>query len=139
MITKNKAPYGLNAIVTVACYSGYNQEDSIIFNRSSIDRGLFRHVYFRTYEAQETVATKYVEETFLLNPVKEGATKLSVGRNYDKLDDNGVIRIGSKVTEDDIIVGLGYREKNDKGEYVVRDCSIHPKKEYSRRGPSSVY
>ena len=29
-------PAGCNAIVAIACYTGYNQEDSIIFNKSSI-------------------------------------------------------------------------------------------------------
>lgn len=34
----------------IACYTGYNQEDSLIFNQSSIDRGLFRSHFFRTYQ-----------------------------------------------------------------------------------------
>jgi len=38
-------PAGINAIVAIACYSGYNQEDSVIVNQSSIDRGLFRSVF----------------------------------------------------------------------------------------------
>lgn len=42
-------PAGQNAIVAIACYSGYNQEDSIIINRSAVDRGLFRSVFFRSY------------------------------------------------------------------------------------------
>ena len=59
LIQLNNIPSGSPVIVAIMTYGGYNQEDSIIFNRSSIDRGLFLHVYFRTYEAQETVATKY--------------------------------------------------------------------------------
>src|SRR5882757_9966901 len=46
-------PAGQNAIVAIACYSGYNQEDSVIMNQSSIDRGLFRSLFFRSYKAEE--------------------------------------------------------------------------------------
>ena len=40
-------PAGHNAIVAIACYSGYNQEDSVMMNQSSIDRGFFRSMFFR--------------------------------------------------------------------------------------------
>ena len=40
-------PAGHNAIVAIACYSGYNQEDSVMMNQSSIDRGFFRSLFFR--------------------------------------------------------------------------------------------
>ena len=42
-------PSGINATVAIACYSGYNQEDSVIMNQSSIDRGFFRSVFYRSY------------------------------------------------------------------------------------------
>ena len=38
----NDIPSGINAIVAIMTYSGYNQEDSIIINKSAIDRGLFK-------------------------------------------------------------------------------------------------
>uniref|UniRef100_A0A0K0CZ74 DNA-directed RNA polymerase subunit beta n=1 Tax=Angiostrongylus cantonensis TaxID=6313 RepID=A0A0K0CZ74_ANGCA len=38
----NELPAGINAIVAILSYSGYNQEDSVIMNQSAIDRGLFR-------------------------------------------------------------------------------------------------
>ena len=46
-------PSGLNAIVAIACYSGYNQEDSLIMNQSAIDRGLFRSTFYRCYTDTE--------------------------------------------------------------------------------------
>ena len=44
----DKLPYGVNCIVAIACYSGYNQEDAIILNKSSVERGMFQNVYFRS-------------------------------------------------------------------------------------------
>ena len=41
----NNLPAGINAIVAIASYTGFNQEDSLIFNQSAIDRGLFRSTY----------------------------------------------------------------------------------------------
>lgn len=41
---------GCNSIIAIACYTGYNQEDSIMLNQSAIDRGFFRSVFFRTYD-----------------------------------------------------------------------------------------
>ncbi|KAJ2551369.1 DNA-dependent RNA polymerase II, partial [Coemansia sp. RSA 1933] len=47
-------PAGQNAVVGIMCYGGYNQEDSVIMNQSSIDRGLFRSLYFRTNVDEES-------------------------------------------------------------------------------------
>ncbi len=44
----NDFPNGLNAMVAVAIYTGFNQEDSIILNKASIDRGMFHVVTYKT-------------------------------------------------------------------------------------------
>ena len=51
----DKLPYGINAVVAIASYSGYNQEDAVILNQSSVDRGLFKSLYLRSYEDQEEI------------------------------------------------------------------------------------
>ena len=38
----NQMPSGINAIVAIASYTGFNQEDSVLLNQNSIDKGLFR-------------------------------------------------------------------------------------------------
>ena len=60
----NQAPAGINCIVAIACFTGYNQEDSVIMNQSAIDRGLFHSVAYRTYrdEAKKNAISGEVEQ-----------------------------------------------------------------------------
>lgn len=51
-ISVNEMPIGCNPIVAMACFTGYNQEDSIILNQSAIERGMFRSVFYRSYKTQ---------------------------------------------------------------------------------------
>ena len=96
-------PAGINAIVAIMCYTGYNQEDSVIMNQSSIDRGLFRSAFFRTYHSEEKREAKLKRETFEV-PDKSNCAGLRHG-NYTKLDSEGLIAPGIRVSGDDIIIG----------------------------------
>ena len=40
-------PCGVNVIVAIATYTGFNQEDSIIMNASSVQRGMFASTFYR--------------------------------------------------------------------------------------------
>ena len=44
-------PAGTQAIVAIMCFGGYNQEDSLLFNRSAIERGFGRSTTYRTYSS----------------------------------------------------------------------------------------
>ena len=46
-------PAGINSIVAISTYTGYNQEDSVILNSSAVDRGFFRSVFMRSYKDSE--------------------------------------------------------------------------------------
>lgn len=53
---------GINSIVGIACYTGYNQEDSVIMNLSTVERGFFRSCFYRSYKDSETRRTGMQEE-----------------------------------------------------------------------------
>ncbi|KAK2451642.1 DNA-directed RNA polymerase II subunit RPB2 [Trifolium repens] len=96
-------PAGINAIVAIACYSGYNQEDSVIMNQSSIDRGFFRSLFFRTYRDEEKKMGTLVKEDFG-RPDRATTMGMSHG-SYDKLDDDGLVPPGTRVSGEDVIIG----------------------------------
>eukprot|EP00936_MAST-01D_sp_MAST-1D-sp1_P001586 g1586.t1 len=100
-------PSGTNAIVAIACYSGYNQEDSLIMNQGAIDRGFFRSVFYRTYADEEKTASAMmgsIDGEMFERPTRDTCTGLRNG-NYDKLDDDGLVAPGERVSGADIIVG----------------------------------
>ncbi|CAN3475348.1 DNA-directed RNA polymerase II subunit Rpb2p [Diutina catenulata] len=96
-------PAGQNAVVAIQCYSGYNQEDSMIMNQSSIDRGLFRSLFFRSYMDLEKRQGMKALETFE-KPSRSDTLRLKHG-TYEKLDDDGLIAPGVRVSGEDIIIG----------------------------------
>jgi DNA-directed RNA polymerase beta subunit len=52
-VCKEEQPYGVNAVVAIMSYTGYNVEDAILINEGAIQRGIFRTTYYSMYEARE--------------------------------------------------------------------------------------
>lgn len=95
-------PAGQNAIVAIACYSGYNQEDSVIMNQGSIDRGLFRSVFYRTYRDEIRRTASLLEQ--FEKPTRDSTIEMRHG-TYEKLEEDGLVAPGTRVSGDDIIIG----------------------------------
>lgn len=96
-------PSGINACVAIACYSGYNQEDSVIMSQAAIDRGLFRSYYFRSFRDQENRPLAGVREKFEI-PQRKECVGMKPG-TYEYLDDDGLVCEGVKVTGSCILIG----------------------------------
>ncbi|KAF2303335.1 hypothetical protein GH714_016852 [Hevea brasiliensis] len=107
--------------------SGYNQEDSVIMNQSSIDRGFFRSLFFRSYRDEEKKMGTLVKEDFG-RPDRANTMGMRHG-SYDKLDDDGLAPPGTRVSGEDVIIGKTTPLSQDEAQgqsarYTRRDHSI---------------
>lgn len=103
-LNMDKLPNGENVIVAIACYTGYNQEDSLIMNQSALDRGLFRSYVYKKYidEIKKNPSTSQDDRFTKPDPTKVSGIKKA---NYDKLNTQGFIPVEGKVENGDVIIG----------------------------------
>ena len=91
---------GENAIVAVACYSGYNMEDAVILNKASVDRGMFSTSLFKTLFAEEEHEQDVERDT-------RTSTNIVFSPNEEalKLDERGLPKVGAYVVAGEVAVG----------------------------------
>ncbi|GAV01036.1 hypothetical protein RvY_11811-1 [Ramazzottius varieornatus] len=125
-----ESPAGINCIVAVLSYTGYNQEDSIIMNKSAIDRGLFRHTFNRSYHAEETETRRDQREVIEV-PDEDDCEGIRIA-HYGKLEADGIVQVGTRMSGDDAIIGktVTYRRSkaadigDDEMDLQKKDASI---------------
>lgn len=120
-------PNGENLIVAIACFTGYNQEDAIIVNQSSVDRGMFNLTYFKSFIESETNDVMRGRSSVFCNPHELNDENIALKRaNVLTVDENGMPKLNAFIEEDDMLLGkLSIVTKTDNGKRTVelRDAS----------------
>jgi DNA-directed RNA polymerase II subunit RPB2 len=99
----NDLPYGENVVVAILSYTGYNQEDSLILNKGSVDRGMFRSLYFRTFK--DTARNAGSEQEVFEVPDAKDVTGLKRA-NYSKISQKDALPdLHQEIEQDDVLIG----------------------------------
>ena len=120
---------GQNIVIAVMCYEGYNMEDAIVFNQSSIQRGLFWSMMFRTYEAEEK---RYMGGQEDIIGIPEPGIRGYAGEDaYKHLPEDGIVNPETQVESDSVLIGrvsplrfLGSMDQFITGLENIRETSI---------------
>jgi DNA-directed RNA polymerase II subunit RPB2 len=96
---------GENVIVAVMCYTGYNQEDSLIMNQAAIDRGLFRSTSLKKEIKQIQKNQSSSHDDIFTKPDPTIVADMK-HNNYDKLNNKGYVPEETEIVNGDIIIGM---------------------------------
>ena len=124
--------HGENLIVAVLAYTGYNQEDAVIINKTSVERGLLDMTYYTTLKQREEQDRSGSTRVQFGHPDRMREQGMDLGESSSKrrreamaaLDDRGFPRPGSTLHEGDVVVGkvatIVSMVKDPKWEQTVR-------------------
>jgi DNA-directed RNA polymerase II subunit RPB2 len=114
----DEMPNGENAIVAIMAYTGSNQEDSVILNAASVQRGLFHTTHYATMVCDEEGGDGTVEK--FMHPISGGVIDVKDAQ-YTKIDGMGLPIVGEELHPGDAIVG---KVRKDIGSSSLKDTSL---------------
>ena len=116
LISLNKIPSGSQLIVAIMTHSGYNQEDSLLINKGSIDRGMALATIYHTEKDEDKQKINGDEEIRCKpDPTKTKGMKMG---NYNKVNSKGVIPENTLVENRDIIISKVTPIKENRNDHT---------------------
>jgi len=115
MIKLDQIPSGSAVIVAIMTYSGYNQEDSILVNKGSIDRGLFNATIYHTEKDEDKKINGDEEIRCKPDPSKTKGMKFG---NYDKVNNKGLVPENTFIENRDIIIAKVVPIKENRNDHT---------------------
>jgi len=116
LIKLNEIPSGTNVIVAIMTHTGYNQEDSLLFNKGSLDRGLFVATIYHT-EKDEDKQKINGDEEIRCKPDAAKTKGMKFG-NYNKVNSKGVVPENTLVENRDIIISKVTPIKENRNDHT---------------------
>ena len=115
-------PAGENCVVAIMCYTGFNQEDSKLVNKSAIDRGLLRATALKKEDASIEKNPTTSQDDIFMRPDKSKTVGMK-DANYDKLNEKGYAPEETVLENGDVLIGKVSPIQKDESNKIYRDES----------------
>ena len=116
MIKLNKIPSGCNITVAIMTHTGYNQEDSLLVNKGSLDRGLFQATIYHTEKDEDKQKINGDEEVRCKPDASK--TKGMKFANYNKVNSKGVMPENTLIENRDVIIAKVTPIKENRNDHT---------------------
>ena len=116
IIKLNENPSGCNINVAIMTHTGYNQEDSLLVNKGSIDRGLLQITISHT-EKDEDKQKINGDEEIRCKPDPSKTKGMKFG-NYNKVNSKGVVPENTLIENRDIIIAKVTPIKENRNDHT---------------------
>ena len=94
---KGEMALGRNVVIAFMTWNGYNYEDAVVMSERLVSDDVYTSIHIERYEVEVRETKLGKEEITAENEDSKSAKK--------NLDENGIVRLGAEVEENDILVG----------------------------------
>lgn len=115
MVQLDKIPAGAPVIVAIMTHTGFNQEDSLLFNQGSIDRGLFQATIYHTEKDEDKKING--DEEIRCKPDRSKTKGMKYG-NYDKITNKGIVPENTLLENNDVIISKVVPIKENRNDHT---------------------